>query len=117
MTDAALEEKLFPKTPKASPTKQMPDFNYILKNGVNKKLLWIEYLETCRQSGSNPLVYSQFCYYIQQDEQQRRATMHIARKPGEDILAAGRDKVLAEKKKAAEPNPHALTWGLDYYRR
>lgn len=58
MTDASLEEKLFPKTPKVSPTKQMPDFNYIrkelLKNGVNKKLLWTEYLETCRQSGGEP---------------------------------------------------------------
>ena len=31
MTDAALEEKLFPKAPKVSPTKQMPDFNYIRK--------------------------------------------------------------------------------------
>ena len=30
-------------------------------------------------------MYSQFCYYIQQDEQQRCATMHIARKPGEQI--------------------------------
>ena len=30
-------------------------------------------------------MYSQFCYYIQQDEQQRRATMHIPRKPGEQI--------------------------------
>lgn len=89
MADAALEEKLFPKTPKVSPTRQMPDFNHIhrelLRNGVNKKLLWTEYLETCRQSGSNPLMYSQFCYYIQQDEQRRRATMHITRKPGEQI--------------------------------
>ena len=30
-------------------------------------------------------MYSQFCYYIQQDEQKRRATMHISRKPGEQI--------------------------------
>ena len=71
MTDAALEERLFSKAPKVSPTKQMPDFNYIrkelLKNGVNKKLLRTEYLETCRQSGANPLMYSQFCYYIQKD--------------------------------------------------
>ena len=89
MTDAVLEEKLFPKAPKVSPTKQMPDFDYIrrelLKNGVNKKLLWTEYLETCRQSGGEPLMYSQFCYYVQQDEQRRRATMHISRKPGEQI--------------------------------
>lgn len=63
----------------------MPDFNYIqkelLRNGVNKKLLWTEYLEECRQSGDDPLMHSQFCYYIQQDEQKRHATMHINRKP------------------------------------
>ena len=45
--------------------------------------LWTEYLEECRLSGENPLMYSQFCYYIQQDEQKRRATMHISRKPGD----------------------------------
>ena len=65
-TDAVLAEKL-------------------LRNGVNKKLLRTEYLEECRQSGDDPLMYSQFCYYIQQDEQKRRATMHINRKPGEQI--------------------------------
>ena len=85
MTDVALDELLIPRGPKVSPTKQMPDFDYIhrelLRNGVNKKLLWTEYLETCRQNGGEPLMYSQFCYYIQQDEQRRRATMHIARKP------------------------------------
>lgn len=47
-------------------TLQMPDFDYIrkelLRNGVNKKLLWTEYLESCRQSGGEPLMYSQFCY-------------------------------------------------------
>ena len=46
-TDAVLQEKLFPKAPKVSSTKQMPDFEYIrrelLRNGVNKKLLWTEY--------------------------------------------------------------------------
>lgn len=89
MTDAILEETLFPKAPKVSTTRQMPDFEYIrkelLRNGVNKKLLWTEYLEFCRQNGREPLMYSQFCYYIQQDEQHRRATMHISRKPGEQI--------------------------------
>ena len=30
-------------------------------------------------------MYSQFCYYIQQDEQKRRATMHIHRKPAEQV--------------------------------
>lgn len=30
-------------------------------------------------------MYSQFCHYIQEDEQKRRATMHISRKPGEQV--------------------------------
>lgn len=89
LTDAALETLMFPKESKVSKQKRMPDFNYIqkelLRNGVNKKLLWTEYLEECRQSSDEPLMYSQFCYYIQQDEQKRRATMHINRKPGEQI--------------------------------
>ncbi len=88
LTDAKLQELMFPKESKQTP-KKMPDFEYIrkelLRNGVNKKLLWTEYLEECRLSGEEPLMYSQFCYHIQQDEQKRRATMHIPRKPGEQI--------------------------------
>ena len=34
-----------------------------------------------------------------------------------DILAAGRDRTVADKKEAAATNPHALTRGSDYYRR
>lgn len=36
-------------------------------------------------NGEDPLMYSRFCYYIQNDEEKRRATMHIPRKPGEQI--------------------------------
>jgi len=89
-TDAVLAAKLFPAAQRPADTnRRMPDYEYIrkelLRNGVNKKLLWTEYLEDCRLSGNTPLMYSQFCYYIQQDEQKRRASMHIARKPGEQI--------------------------------
>ena len=89
-TDAVLADRLFPSAPKqAASGKKMPDFNYIrkelLRNGVNKKLLWTEYLVECRQSGEEPLMYSQFCYHIQQDEQKRNAAMHISRKPGEQV--------------------------------
>ena len=88
LTDRELAKLLFPKEQIAS-TKRMPDFEYIrkelLKNGVNKKLLWTEYLEECHLAGDDPLMYSQFCYYIQEDEEKRRATMHIPRKPGEQI--------------------------------
>ena len=88
-TDAVLAEKLFPATQQAVSTKRMPDFAHIrkelLRNGVSKKLLWTEYMEDCRANGDEPLMYSQFCYHIQQDEQKRRATMHINRKPGEQV--------------------------------
>ena len=89
-SDAELEKLLFPKNEISSgTTRRMPDFDYIqkelLRNGVSKKLLWTEYLEECRQSGDEPLMYSQFCYYIQKDEEKRRVTMHIPRKPAEQI--------------------------------
>jgi len=88
MTDGALEKLMFPKE-KTATEKRMPDFSYIqkelLRNGVTKKLLWTEYLEECRMCNEPPLMYSQFCYYIQQDEQKRRATMHVPRKPGEQV--------------------------------
>ena len=89
MTDDALEKLMFPKEHKVRQSKKLPDFDYIqkelLRNGVNKKLLWTEYLEECRLSGDEPLMYSQFCWHIQQDEEKRHATMHIGRKPGEQI--------------------------------
>ena len=90
VTDAVLASQLFPKSDVVyASDKRMPDYEYIrkelLKNGVSKKLLWTEYMEDCRQSGDDPLMYSQFCYYIQQDESKRRATMHINRKPGEQV--------------------------------
>ena len=89
-TDAVLAEKLFPSADKLiTSNKRMPDFAYIrkelLRNGEKKKLLWTEYMEDCRANGEEPLMYSQFCYHIQQDEQKHRATMHISRKPGEQV--------------------------------
>lgn len=88
-TDAVLAEKFFPSAKQTTSNKRMPDFAYIhkelLRNGVSKKLLWTEYMEDCRNNDEEPLMYSQFCYYIQKDEEKRRATMHINRKPGEQV--------------------------------
>ena len=89
MTDTELQRLMFSKENKVSPNKRIPDYAYIhkelLRNGVSKKLLWTEYMEDCRANGEEPLIYSQFCYHIQQDEQKRRAAMHINRKPGEQV--------------------------------
>jgi len=88
-TDAELQRVMFPKVTSSVSTKRMPDYDYIrkelLRNGVNKKLLWTEYLVDCKAAGDDPLMYSQFCYHIQQNEQKRNATMHLPRKPGEQI--------------------------------
>ena len=88
-TDAVLAEKFFHSAKQVKTNKRMLDYDYIrkelLRNGVSKKLLWTEYMEECRANGDEPLMYSQFCYHIQQDEQKHRATMHINRKPGEQV--------------------------------
>ncbi len=88
-TDAVLAELLFPPSKPKVSNKRMPDYDYVhkelMRNGVNKKLLWMEYLEECQQANQEALMYSQFCYYIQQDEVKRRATMHISRKPAEQV--------------------------------
>ncbi len=88
MTDGVIEKILYPSEPTVT-NRMKPDCEYIrrelMRNGVTKKLLWTEYMELCRQSGKEPLMYTQFCYYIQEDEKKRHATMHIPRKPGEQI--------------------------------
>lgn len=72
-TDAVLAEKFFPSAKKVTSHKRMPDYDYIRKellcNEASKKLLWTEYMEDCCANGEEPLMYSQFCYHIQQDEQ------------------------------------------------
>lgn len=73
MTDVGLQRLMFPGDVRRETQKRMPDYDYIrkelLRNGVNKKLLWMEYLEEYRQNGKDALMYSQFCYNIQQNEQ------------------------------------------------
>ena len=70
MTDSALEEMLFPKV-KSATNRRMPDYDYIrrelLRNGVNKKLLWVEYCEECRMNSEEPLMYSQFLQIASQN--------------------------------------------------
>ena len=91
LTDREIDKIIHPngKETRKITDRKLPDFDHVknelLRNGVNKKLLWAEYLEECRLENTKPLMYSQFCHYIRQDERVRRATMHINRKPGEQI--------------------------------
>lgn len=88
MTDAKLEEILFPeRTGEAS--SRMPYFDEIHKElarpGVTLTLLWDEYCAKCRDSGEIPYQYSQFCRLYRRFATLSKATMHIARKPGEQM--------------------------------
>lgn len=89
LTEESLRELMFPKQTRIQTERRLPDFaktrKELLKNGVTKKLLWTEYLEECRLVDEQPLMYSQFCHYLLQNEQKHRATMHISRKPGEQV--------------------------------
>jgi transposase len=87
-TDGNLHQLLFPEA--AIPSlRKYPDGEYIhremAKSGVTLSLLWNEYCEECRVSNEIPLMYSQFCYYYQQYAQKTKATMHVHRKPGEQL--------------------------------
>lgn len=88
-TDADLEKLLFPDKYVPSVERRYPDYKYIdkemMRNGVTLKLLWNEYCEECRQANEIPLMYSQFCFHYQKHREKKRATMHIPRKPGEQI--------------------------------
>lgn len=62
---------------KISINERMSDCDYIcrglLRNGVNKKLLSSAYCVECRLNGEEFLTYSQFCYYIQKDEEKMQS--------------------------------------------
>ena len=55
------------------------------RSGVTLSLLWNEYCEECRRAGEIPLMYTKFCLYYREFALQTKATMHIDRKPGDQM--------------------------------
>ncbi|MGL5649127.1 MAG: IS21 family transposase [Clostridium sp.] len=88
MTDSELVKALFPKQ-NISSTRRMPDYEYIhkelAKSNVTMSLLWNEYCEECRQNKEIPFMYTQFCKHYRDYAHVTKATMHIQRKPGEQL--------------------------------
>jgi len=88
MSDGQLQELMFPEKA-LSTSRKVPDCEYIhkemAKSGVTLSLLWNEYCEECRLSNEIPLMYSQFCRYYRRYANTKKATMHIHRKPGEQM--------------------------------
>ncbi|MZQ75496.1 MAG: IS21 family transposase [Peptoclostridium sp.] len=88
MTDADLIKCLFPERVISS-DRRLRDYEYIhkemAKSGVTLSLLWNEYCETCRLSKEIPFMYTQFCKLYRDYATINKATMHINRKPGEQL--------------------------------
>lgn len=63
MEEVEIHHMLFPEEA-LIPSLVTPDFPYIhkelLKSGVTLKLLWQEYVDTCRNTGRPPYGYSQY---------------------------------------------------------
>ncbi|MBS5082974.1 MAG: IS21 family transposase [Clostridiales bacterium] len=88
-TDQEVHGRLFPEDLQ-SPVLVTPDYDYIhkemLKSGVTLKLLWEDYVDSCRRSGKPPYMYSQFCKLYQDYVNQNHLTMHIRHKPGDKLM-------------------------------
>jgi transposase len=88
LSDQDIQSLLFPR---GNPTDErlMPDYEAIdrefRKRHITLKLLWMEYVDACLLQGSKPLMYTQFCLYYRKYSEVTRATMHIQRKPAEQI--------------------------------
>lgn len=89
ISEQELHQKLFPEESQV-PILVTPDFGYIhkelLRSGVTLKLLWEEYIDTCRSSGKPPYMYSQFCKLYQDYVNKNKLTMHIRHKPGDKLM-------------------------------
>lgn len=88
VSDGELQKLMFPE--KALPTsRRAPNCEHIhkemVKSSVTLSLLWDEYCEESRLSNEIPLMYSQFCRYYRKFANTSKATMHIHRKPGDQM--------------------------------
>lgn len=102
ITEEDLQHLLFPEKTQVS-LRRIPDCEQIhrelAKSGVTLSLLWSEYCESCRLNNEIPLKYSQYCNYYRKFAATTKATMHIARKPGEQLEVdwAGQTAVIIDQ--------------------
>ena len=86
MSDQQLARILYPSIT-GKPEYKMPDYEYVYREmqrkGVTLNLLWLEYVERCRQSGDVPYQSTQFNKYYGEYVAKHSATMHLNHKPGE----------------------------------
>ena len=98
MTDERLKQ-LLSSPGEAQSIYKEPDYEQIhsdlAKSGVTLSLLWNEYCSKCRQAGEIPFMYTQFCKRYREYAIIHKATMHIERKPGEQLEVDWAGKTMA----------------------
>jgi len=89
LTNSDLFQRLYPEKQQELSSRSIPDCEHIhrelARSGVTLTLLWHEYCEKCRLYKEIPLKYTQFCNYYRKFAATTKATMHISRKPGEQL--------------------------------
>ena len=87
ITNAELEQLLFPNRHKASSQYAEPDYPYIhrelARSGVTLSLLWEEYCAKCQEAGQRPYMSTQFGERYRRWARVTTATMRIQHKPGD----------------------------------
>ncbi len=87
ITNAELEEILFPGKYKSGCRYVEPDYPYIhrelAKPGVTMALLWEEYCRKCHEAGETPYMNTQFGDKYRRWARVTKATMRIQHKPGD----------------------------------
>ncbi len=87
-TDAELSKLLSANTTRPRDFKE-PDYEWVHKemgrSGITLSLLWNEYSSGCRQAGEIPYMYSAFCDKYREYSLRTKATMHLERRPGEQM--------------------------------
>lgn len=89
MNDAALKAVLFPPKAKQDVDKHPIDHEYVEgemgRRGMTMTLLWNEYCDSAISAGKEPYMYSAFCHRHRRWAASNRISMHVDRKPAEQI--------------------------------
>ena len=89
MNDASLKAILFPPKAKQDANKHPIDHKHVEREmgrrGMTMTLLWNEYCDSAISAGKEPYMYSAFCHRHRRWAASNRMSMHIDRKPAEQI--------------------------------
>lgn len=90
LNELDVQKLLFDKGENVNLTIKQPDFNYVhkelLKPGTTIKLLWEEYVLSCKSTKKPYYQYSYFTEKYGEYVKKNKLTMHITHKPGDKLM-------------------------------